>query len=126
MAALDENKRAQGRPGARRTRGLVCNKCTKKRTRAYRFSGGNPAFPAQWFTAYSELSPAIRICLSPSSAGSFASRELDANLEASGPHGFTVRDNSARLSLLPTSTASHRAFVTIAIRPSHRVRRAEL
>src|ERR1700676_1339798 len=23
--------------------------CAKKRTRAYRFSGGNPAFPAQWF-----------------------------------------------------------------------------
>jgi hypothetical protein len=22
---------------------------TRKRTRAYRFSGGNPAFPAQWF-----------------------------------------------------------------------------
>ena len=54
-------KRAQGRPGARCTRGLVCNKCTRKRTRAYRFSGGNPAFPAQWFTAYSALSPAIRI-----------------------------------------------------------------
>src|ERR1700736_6513027 len=33
-------------------------KGTKKRTRAYRFSGGNPAFPARWFTAYSALSPA--------------------------------------------------------------------
>ncbi len=31
--------------------------CTKKRTRAYRFSGGIPAFPARWFTAYFELSP---------------------------------------------------------------------
>jgi hypothetical protein len=31
--------------------------CTKKRTRAYRFSGGNPAFPARWFTAYFALSP---------------------------------------------------------------------
>jgi hypothetical protein len=29
----------------------------KKRTRAYRSSGGNPAFPARWVTAYSELSP---------------------------------------------------------------------
>ena len=28
----------------------------------------HPTFPAQWFTAYSVLSPAIRICLSPSSA----------------------------------------------------------
>ena len=27
------------------------------RTRAYRFSGGNPAFPAQWFTAYFVFSP---------------------------------------------------------------------
>jgi hypothetical protein len=29
----------------------------RKRTRAYRFSGGNPAFPARWFTAYFALSP---------------------------------------------------------------------
>ena len=29
----------------------------KKRTRAYRFSGNTPAFPAQWLTAYSVLSP---------------------------------------------------------------------
>jgi hypothetical protein len=50
------NKRAQGKPGVRCTRGLVCN-MHKKRTRAYRFSGGNPAFPAQWVTAYSALSP---------------------------------------------------------------------
>jgi hypothetical protein len=26
----------------------VCNVHKRKRTRAYRFSGGNPAFPAQW------------------------------------------------------------------------------
>jgi hypothetical protein len=32
-------------PGARCTRGLVCKVHRKKRTRAYRFSGGNPAFP---------------------------------------------------------------------------------
>src|SRR6202790_4681978 len=30
----------------------------RKRTRAYRFSGGNPTFPARWFTAYFALSPA--------------------------------------------------------------------
>src|SRR5581483_8547812 len=42
-----EVKRAQGRPGAGRTRGLVCKK--RKRTRAYRFDRGDPAFPAQWF-----------------------------------------------------------------------------
>jgi hypothetical protein len=42
-------QRAQGTPGARCTRGLVRKLCKRKRTRAYRFSGGNPAFPAQWF-----------------------------------------------------------------------------
>src|SRR5206468_12212306 len=43
-----ERQRAQGRPAARCTRRLPC-KCTQKmRTRAYRFSGNTPAFPAQW------------------------------------------------------------------------------
>ena len=46
--AGDPQGRAQGRPGARCTRGLAC-KGRKRRTRAYRFSGGSPAFPAQWF-----------------------------------------------------------------------------
>ena len=34
-------------PDARCTRGPVC-KMVRKRTRVYRFSGGNPTFPAQW------------------------------------------------------------------------------
>src|ERR1700710_821563 len=41
-------QRAQGRPGARCTRGLVCGLHKRKCTRAYRFSGEHPAFPAQW------------------------------------------------------------------------------
>ena len=36
---------------------VSCAKENRKRTRAYRFSGGNPAFPARWVTAYSALSP---------------------------------------------------------------------
>jgi hypothetical protein len=36
-------------PDARCTRGLVCKMHERKRTRAYRFSGGYPTFPAQWF-----------------------------------------------------------------------------
>ena len=35
-------------PDARCTRGLVCKVHKGKRTRAYRFSGGYPTFPAQW------------------------------------------------------------------------------
>jgi hypothetical protein len=37
-----------GKPGARCTRGLACNMCIRTRTRAYRFSGEHPAFPARW------------------------------------------------------------------------------
>jgi hypothetical protein len=56
--SLPSDQRAQGKPGARCTRGLVCKLHEKKRTRAYRSSGGIPAFPAQWFLpAYNELSP---------------------------------------------------------------------
>ena len=51
-----KGERVQGRPGARCTRGPVCNCYWAKGTRAYRFSGGNPAFPARWVTAYSALS----------------------------------------------------------------------
>jgi hypothetical protein len=43
-----EEMRAQGRPGARCTRGLVCNCALGKRTRAYRYRRSIPAFPAQW------------------------------------------------------------------------------
>src|SRR5712671_4883724 len=54
-------------PGARCTGGLAC-KIAKKRTRAYRFSGGNPAFPAQWFYGVLRALPGDQACLTPSSA----------------------------------------------------------
>jgi len=44
--------------------------------------------------------PGDRAFLPPSSAGSFASRELDTSVGASGPHGFTVRSSHARQSQL--------------------------
>jgi hypothetical protein len=57
----------------------------RKRTRAYRFSGGNPAFPAQWLYGLYALFPAtnscchgrqrIEICLSP--VGPTRLRRLD-------------------------------------------------
>ena len=67
-------------------------KCTKKRTRAYRSSGGNPTFPAQWFTAYFVLSSVTG--LSCHRRPQDISRELDASVGASGPHGFAVRVSS--------------------------------
>ena len=123
---------------------VSCANMHKKRTRAYRFSGGIPAFPAQWFTAYSALSPVTGLSCHRHP------REvlLPANLTpASGCQDHTVlpyayRRSSARCRSLTSrlrlalrshrapgaaaSTASHRAFVTIASRPSHRVRRAKL
>src|SRR5258708_17825824 len=42
--------------------------CAKKRTRAYRFSGGNPAFPAQWLYGLCRALPGDEFVLSPSSA----------------------------------------------------------
>src|SRR4051794_12925149 len=52
-----ERERAQGRPGARCTRGLVCKVRKRKRTRAYRFSGGIRPSLRSGFTAYFVLSP---------------------------------------------------------------------
>jgi hypothetical protein len=59
-------QRAQGMPGARCTRGLVCKMHKGKRTRAYRFSGGNPAFPARWFYGLFRALPGDRAFLPPS------------------------------------------------------------
>src|SRR5713101_2676906 len=55
-------------PDARCTRGLVCKMHKGKRTRAYRFSGGNPTFPAQWFYGLLRALPGDRACLTPSPA----------------------------------------------------------
>src|SRR4051794_23794700 len=66
-------QRAQGKPDARCTRGLVCNLHKKLRTRAYRSSGEHPAFPAQWFTTYHVIFLVSRALLPPSPAGRTAS-----------------------------------------------------
>src|ERR1700742_3642241 len=42
------------------------------RTRAYRFSGGSPAFPAQWFYGLFRALPGDRAFLPPSPPGSFS------------------------------------------------------
>jgi len=139
-------------PGARCTRGLVCNMHKRKRTRAYRFSGGNPAFPAQWLYGLWRAPPENRALLSPSPHGNrhvgpvgpFAPpRDLTPTAEASGPHAFAVRfgavvlraGNRSRVYARPAITcradaiasiASHPTHVTIAIRPCGRVRPANL
>ena len=82
-------ERAQGRPGARRTRGLVCIGYREKRTRAYRFSGNTPAFPAQWLYDLYVISLVAMLC---HHRRRFLTRRLDASLGAPGPHDFAVRE----------------------------------
>jgi hypothetical protein len=47
-----------------------------------------------------------------------ASRQLDAGVEASGPHDFAVREKLRIVERAFASIASRPAFVTIASRPS--------
>ena len=69
-------QRAQGRPGARCTRGLVCNCAQKTRTRAYRFSGSTPAFPAQWLYGLLRALPGERLFCHRRPARSLLLRDL--------------------------------------------------
>ncbi len=66
----------------------------KKRTRAYRFSGGKPAFPAQWFTAYFALSPVTGLFCHRRRRNHF--HQLDTSVGVSGPHDFAVRLSAVR------------------------------
>ena len=84
-----KNQRAQGRPGARCTRGLVCNCAQRTRTRAYRFSGNIPAFPAQWLDGLLRALPGERLFCHRRLRT--CHRKLDASTAASGPHDFAVR-----------------------------------
>src|SRR5438552_6706150 len=61
-------QRAQGKPGADCTRGLVCQTHSNRRTRAYRFSRNSPAFPAQWVYGFLPALTGERACLPPSLA----------------------------------------------------------
>ena len=90
-----QNQRAQGRPGARCTRGLACNCAQRTRTRAYRFSGNTPAFPAQWLDGLLRALPGERLFCLRRCAN--LSTQLDASTAAPGPHDFAVRLTRARL-----------------------------
>ena len=67
-------------PGARCTRDLVRNVHKKMRTRAYRAAEAIRHSLRNGFTAYSVISPAIRICLSPSPANDWRIRARSGRL----------------------------------------------
>src|SRR5258707_11020311 len=65
-----KNQRAQGRPGARCTRGLAGVLQKICCPRAYRFSGEHPAFPAQWLYGLYEIVLVTLPFVTPSLSGS--------------------------------------------------------
>jgi len=97
------NQRAQGRPGARCTRGLACQLRKQKCTRAYKFSGNTPAFPAQWLYGLLRTLPGERLFCHRRRANL---ARLDASTAASGPHDFAVRFTPPSSVMASASTAT--------------------
>jgi hypothetical protein len=86
-----ESKRAQGKPGARCTHGLMCNWVSKKRAHEHTGSAETlrPSL-RNGLTAYTR-SPWRPSCATIAGAMRMHHRRLDASLGASGPHDFAVR-----------------------------------
>ena len=81
-----------GKAGCRLHPWVPCNKKHGGRTTGS--TGITPAFPAQWFTAYTALSPVTGLSCHCRRRNLF--RQLDASVGESGPHGFAVRINAVR------------------------------
>ena len=81
------------------------------RTRAYRFSGNTPAFPAQWlYDLYRALPGESEPLATIAPERRWPLKDLTPAIRASGPHDFAVRDRH-HSSIVPTaSTASRPAF----------------
>jgi len=79
-------------PGARCARSLARNKKAHEHSH-HGHAGITRAFPAQWFTAYSVLSPVTGF-FATVACGSL--HRLGASVGASGPHGFAVRLSAVR------------------------------
>src|ERR1700737_4220005 len=84
-----QRQRAQGKPGVRCTRSVVCSVLVAHECSHHRFTG-TPSFPcAMVLTAYFVLSPVTGLFCHRHLADNSA--KLDASVGASGPHAFPVR-----------------------------------
>ena len=100
--SLPSGQRAQGKPGARCTRGLVCKMHENKRTRAYRSSGGIRLSLRSGFYRLIRTLPGDRAFLPPSPA------RLSTNLTpASGCQDHTISP-SASSALVRSAVRVHR------------------
>jgi hypothetical protein len=75
----------------------------KKRTRAYRFSGSSPAFPAQWFYGLFRDLPG-----ETSSIATVASQIISAKLGASVGRPNHATSPSARVTIVSRNSCVHR------------------
>jgi hypothetical protein len=90
-------ERAQGMPGARCTRGLVCQGIAHWRTRAYRAAVNTPTSPAQWCYGLLRALPGGASLLSPSPPRSVLPKSFSPAYAAPEPHDLTVRSRPIRL-----------------------------
>jgi hypothetical protein len=111
-------------PDAQCTRSLAC-KNRKHASKSPRSHRDHPAFPhAMVLTAYFVLSPVIGLSCHRRPCDAKHHHELDAGVEASGPHDFAVRVSAVRprkmfaLSCFRVHRIPCPTFVTIAKRPS--------
>jgi hypothetical protein len=121
--------RARGMPGAQCTRSLVCAYVVEyAHEYSQRRHRNHPAFPTQWFTAYSALSPVRRAFWPPSVVGLIENCDLSISVGMPGPHGLAVRIRVVRrransaLQLRHVHRIPRPTFVTTAKRPSWRAR----
>src|SRR5438128_7824013 len=61
---------------------VSCAKVCKNAHTSIQVQRRHPTFPAQWFTAYTALSPVIGLCCHRRPSEALASSELDASIEA--------------------------------------------
>src|SRR5258708_14413418 len=87
-----ENVEGAGKAGCRLHPWVPCNKKHGGRTTGS--TENTPAFPAQWFTAYFELSPVTGLFATVTSR--IISTKLGASIGAPGPHDFALRLSHAR------------------------------
>ena len=113
-----QKQRAQGKPGARCTRGLACKNVQKTHTsiQVQRRQSGLPC--AMVLTVSFALSLVTGLVCHHRLRSHL--RKLDASVGASGPHDFAVRISALSSKAPLASIAPHPASVTIAIRPSDR------
>ena len=104
FCVVPRERREQGMPDARCTRGLVCKVVQKVRTRAYRAAEAIRHSLRNGFTAY-DAHPGVSGFLAPVASRkpalgpgrAFAPpKDLTPTIEASDPHDFAVRFSTAR------------------------------